>query len=98
MTYRFEPRKTTVSALAIFSIFLASSCSIPSFLSGGSASKTSESTGNSCGCEDKSGKYGPKGEKCGEVTEEKVGRQGYYGELEKSKRPAYFILDCKNAP
>ncbi len=51
-----------------------------------------------CACEDGSGKYGAKGEKCGEVTEERVGKQGYYGELEISKRPAYYFKDCRNEP
>lgn len=70
-----------------FSCLILASCSLPSFLA--------KKEANVCACDDGSGKYGPKGEKCGEKLKEKIGKQGYYGELEISKSPAYFSKDCR---
>lgn len=70
--------------------FVLGSCSVPSF--------TSQPKDAYCACDDGSGKYGPKGEKCGEKLKEKIGKQGYYGELEVNKTPAYFSKTCRNSP
>ncbi len=72
--------------LAAIFIFTASSCSFSSF--SGEASY--------CECPDGSGKIGQKGEKCGDILQEKIGAQGYYGELEVVKTPAYFSENCRS--
>ena len=70
----------------VFSCVFFASCSLPAFI---------KKEANVCACDDGSGKYGPKGEKCGEKLKEKIGKQGYYGELELSKVPAYYSKDCR---
>lgn len=73
--------------------FLLASCSAPAWVPfvGGPSDAY-------CACADSSGKYGPKGERCGETLKQKVGKQGYYGELEVVKSPAYFSKDCRAEP
>lgn len=85
--YPSIPMKKTIAIAAAASLLVAS-CSFPSF--SGEASY--------CECPDGSGKFGPKGEKCGEILQERIGAQGYYGELEVAKVPAYFSQNCRSEP